>query len=288
MGNILLDIFDDFSYQGEILAFVQRDVHLHAMISSAGLERRENENYDWHGSKRGNQKFSLIQYCCSGFGSLRVGDDLYRVDPGQAMLLNLPGDNRYWLPDDASHWEFIFIILSGRDISNFIDKINREHGPLVNLDPQSIAIETLESTIRQILNQSITSPYSGSALAYNLIMSFMHDLLPQGSSNINPMSELKQYCQENYKKQLSIDELAAYMDLSKYHFCRRFKEWEGITAGEYLNQLRLKEASRLLRYSDSRIGEISNECGFSDPNYFAKVFRKAFDMSPSDYRKSGL
>ena len=59
-----------------------------------------------------------------------------------------------------------------------------------------------------------------------------------------------------------------------------------MTCVEYINEYRLNIATHLLKESDYPIGVISEKCGISNVSYFNRIFKKAFDMTPKDYRKN--
>ncbi|MBE6703184.1 MAG: helix-turn-helix transcriptional regulator [Ruminococcaceae bacterium] len=71
------------------------------------------------------------------------------------------------------------------------------------------------------------------------------------------------------------------------YFYLLFKKWSGMSPVEYRNRIRMNNAGSLLINSDLSIGEIAALVGFADPFYFSRVFRRAFSMSPLQYRKHG-
>ena len=60
----------------------------------------------------------------------------------------------------------------------------------------------------------------------------------------------------------------------------------GITPGKYLNQIRIENAKQLLRQGRHNVGFVAGACGFSNSNYFARVFRAAVGMNPREYALS--
>lgn len=84
----------------------------------------------------------------------------------------------------------------------------------------------------------------------------------------------------DYSSDMSLDELAAECNMSKYHFCRVFKAITGMTVLGYLNEYRLKVADYLLNSSDKNISEIATACGFDDSTYFCRCYKKSRGISP--------
>ena len=66
---------------------------------------------------------------------------------------------------------------------------------------------------------------------------------------------------------------------------RVFKEQFGLSVTNYLTQLRITQAKRLLRFSDKNIETIAQECGMSDANYFSRIFKKVEGTTPGQYRR---
>jgi len=86
---------------------------------------------------------------------------------------------------------------------------------------------------------------------------------------------------------LSLDELAAIADLSKFHFLRQFTQTVGMTPGAYLRTLRLCHAARKLRRSKASILEIALGVGFADHPSFSRAFARHMGMTPSQYQALG-
>ena len=86
---------------------------------------------------------------------------------------------------------------------------------------------------------------------------------------------------------LSLDELAAIADLSKFHFLRQFTQAVGMTPGAYLRTLRLCHAARKLRRSKASILEIALGVGFADHPSFSRAFARHMGMTPSQYQALG-
>ena len=93
------------------------------------------------------------------------------------------------------------------------------------------------------------------------------------------------YINQNYAAIRNIEQIADQFYISKYHLCRVFKKAMQVTIIEYLNQVRLKNARRLLEASDKEIGAVSELCGYNSVAYFSNIFKRSFGYSPSEYRK---
>ncbi len=92
------------------------------------------------------------------------------------------------------------------------------------------------------------------------------------------------YAKENYAEKVTLDGLCEELMADKYNFCKQFKRATGTTFFDYLTFVRLKCAEELLLTSEKNITEISLACGFSTVQYFNRVFRARYDVSPTAYR----
>ncbi len=93
------------------------------------------------------------------------------------------------------------------------------------------------------------------------------------------------FIQHNFQNRIYLKEVAALIYLTESNFCKFFKKAIGKTYSDYLNEIRINEASRLLIQTDKTISQISYECGFETLSYFNRVFLNKMQMPPSKYRK---
>ncbi|MGG1879845.1 AraC family transcriptional regulator [Paenibacillus cisolokensis] len=83
---------------------------------------------------------------------------------------------------------------------------------------------------------------------------------------------------------MSVEEAAAQVGLSPFHFCKMFKRLTGRTYVDYVNLLRMNEAQRMLREQRWTITEIASHVGCGNPNYFTKLYKQYKGMTPSQAR----
>ncbi len=93
------------------------------------------------------------------------------------------------------------------------------------------------------------------------------------------------YIEGHYGERLRLEELAATLYLSPDHFGKLFRATVGLTPIEYINNVRVDAAMRLLASTDAPISEISASAGFANTNYFHKVFHDLVGIGPASLRK---
>lgn len=97
--------------------------------------------------------------------------------------------------------------------------------------------------------------------------------------------KLTEYMQANLYKNLSLQEIADYFDISPSYICRLFKVYYSDTPISYYNRLKINEAKQMLEeYENIRVKDIAELLGFSDQYYFSKVFKQQYGVSPIVYK----
>ena len=94
-----------------------------------------------------------------------------------------------------------------------------------------------------------------------------------------------EYLQQHFTENVAVADVAAYCHCSVSCLSHLFKARTGTGISVYLTKLRLDEARKQLAETTSSIGEIASNCGFSDPNYFTRVFTRVVGLTPRQMRK---
>lgn len=94
------------------------------------------------------------------------------------------------------------------------------------------------------------------------------------------------FIEENYQRDLSLVKVAEAVHLSIWHLCHLFKSETGETFVRYLKAIRMRRARVLLENSMLSIKEVMNKVGMRDQSHFAKDFKRAYGLTPSEFRLS--
>lgn len=94
------------------------------------------------------------------------------------------------------------------------------------------------------------------------------------------------YVEENFYKKIQIEQLAELSNMSVSTLIRAFKKVTGMTPNAYILHRRLAEACHLLRTTYMSVTEIAYQTGFNDSSYFTRQFKKVFETTPFNYRRS--
>lgn len=109
------------------------------------------------------------------------------------------------------------------------------------------------------------------------------------TNKTNPLIQKAcEYIENNLDKDISLEQLASQLGVSSFYLSKLFKEETGNNYISYVTELRLEKARKLLGNDTLIIKEITSMVGYNDQNYFSKLFKNKFGVSPSEYRDSLL
>lgn len=104
--------------------------------------------------------------------------------------------------------------------------------------------------------------------------------------NKSRMEQAVAYVQENYATDLNMAVVSNYVSMNYSLFSYAFKQYTGKNFVNYLKELRVNEAKRLLAETDMRVIEISQRVGYENEKHFMKIFKSVSGVSPTEYRKN--
>ncbi|MDF2510928.1 MAG: response regulator [Herbinix sp.] len=93
------------------------------------------------------------------------------------------------------------------------------------------------------------------------------------------------YILEHYNEDISLDEIAQHVNLSSYYFSRFYKNATGTNFTDKMVMLRMDKAKELLKQEELSVKDVSYMVGYSDPNYFSKIFKKVTGFNASEYKR---
>ena len=253
-------------------------------LRGIGMHHITSHDYHWDNRVRKNS-YVLLQYTISGKGSFQTPDHTYPQQTGDLFLVQVPGDSQYSLPDDSEYWDVLYLEFSYECLP-LLYHIHLSCGPAFHLEASSTLLEQMKQLYADAISNQLASVFDNSKAAYAFLLDLADYALENPALSSPRVTLAKNYLDSNYyNTDLNLDEVADAVGLSKYHLCREFNHLYGISPGKYLANLRLqKSCALLLQNRQHTIAEIASMVGFSNDNYFCKVFRKAFGTTPTQYR----
>ena len=115
---------------------------------------------------------------------------------------------------------------------------------------------------------------------------FVHKTSAAEFEYLTVISKAKKYIKKCYSEDISLETVAAYVNLNPTYFSRIFSRQTGQTFIDYLTDVRIEVAKNLLKNTDMRVQEISEEIGYNNAYYFSRLFKKHTNITPLDFRSS--
>ncbi len=255
------------------------------LITGAGYHNVTSHNYIWNGSTR-KDNHCILQCTLSGEGELEIDGEVYSLRKGDTFIVDIPNDHCYRLPLTSQGWEIIYLEFSKESLPLF-RKLYQMEGHCFHTDPK--LLQLVIQLYKMAIDDKLEDIYQNSRYAYELLMNLMSyfskEIERKTFSFYVDLS--KKFIEENYSQFIGVEEIANYVQLSKFHLTREFKKEVGVTPGKYLTQVRMRKAIDLLIFSQHiTIEEIASQVGYNNGNYFSKVFKREIGVSPKEYRES--
>jgi len=125
--------------------------------------------------------------------------------------------------------------------------------------------------------------YKNAVLTFILYLCENYSTDAQTTATIAPdfVKNTLDYINQNYSQPISLDEISAYVGVSKYHMCREFKKYTSYSPLEYRNLVRCQSAKQLID-SGSNVSSAAHSCGFTSLSHFSEVYKQYMGKLPSE------
>ena len=248
-----------------------------------GHEIHHTCDYFQDGRKR-FENVLIWQYTLKGRGELRMGEQIFPLLPGKAMIIKAPSDSCYYLPPGSDCWEFVYLTLQGPEALRMTDVFHKSFGPICAFPQEG---KLLQMTRELLLSSQdhLLDPFLNSTQAYRLLMEMFAEATRGGEKEDDKLlRKIRDHILMNMEQCPEITELAAIAGCTPWHFARKFRKISGQSPLQYLLALKMQYAAQLLENTLDPIKEVARKCGYDDPSYFCKVFRKFHRISPGQFR----
>lgn len=251
------------------------------------LERQTTSRYHLEGRGR---PLNCTQIVCTleGEGAFRYKGKVYALTPGKGFLCTL-GDpeSAYYYPRHAKDpWIFLWMDFTGETAVRMLDEMAGQYGRVFDFPPDSGLIRYLKSFRNQRRSTRSVTPAEGASIVCT-VLSLLGEHLERKDAE-SPGSRLVQAAQSMISgdtgRVLTLQEIAARLQVSREHLSRIFHQRTGLTLGEFAEEERMQYALRLLRNSFLSVGEIAEEMGYAGPVSFSRAFLRRFGCTPVKYR----
>lgn len=195
---------------------------------------------------------------------------------GELVLLDSHIPNHYWAADKV---RFQYIHFNGPLSKTFYELIHTNQK--IHSTGRTESAFLFNNILKEMSDRN-PNDLRLSLWMYNLIAGIT---LPDSSNADKNVVRARQYMQDNFSKAITVDDIARYAGLSRFHFSRIFKQETGFTPHQYLINIRLKHAQEILAAGPASLDDIAISCGFSSTSHFIHTFKKKNGVTPTMFRK---
>ena len=251
-------------------------------IFNCGLQSCERD-YTWGPGVRDHY---LIHYVVGGKGTYTVNNTVFELQAGDVFLAK-PSQLITYSADQDDPWEYYWVGFNGACANKLVLQLPfRDNQPVHHC----VNTERVKEALLNIFLSRGPDPRNEALMVgylYLFIAELMQEALALEPRTSNSSSQYVinaiKYIQFNYSHDISIDDIAKAVGVSRSHLYRVFMSNVGQSPIDYLTSYRISEACFLLKNSQLSIAEIAVSVGFFDQFYFSRVFKKAKGVPPSKY-----
>lgn len=176
--------------------------------------------------------------------------------------------------------------VSGSEIKRLVREVGNTYYITMRNSQLKIEDATYEQTT---LEHAIDNCYALDQLFQELtdqITGSLSKLMADKSQkNVSQIKQAKMYIEQNYMKNITLEDLGSYLGFNSSYFSSFFKKETGTSFVEYLSKVRMEKAKELLKEQGLRIQDVCLMVGYNDVKYFTKLFIKHTGLKPNEFRK---
>ena len=235
----------------------------------------------------------LFHYVISGRGHLDSTDADgvrrdYSLGPDQGFLI-FPGQVSTYAADRDQPWKYVWLEFDGLRAAEYLNSAGLSPSQPIYRPLTPAQGDGVRDTMLYIADH-----HQASALHLIGHLCLFLDGLIQSSSTRQELrggqlrdfyiQEAVTYMEQNYYKEVTVEEVAGACKLNRSYFSKLFKDSMGCPPQEFLIRLRLSKAADLMKGTDRPIGDISAMCGYPNQLHFSRAFKQRYGVSPREWR----
>ncbi|SDO82607.1 AraC family transcriptional regulator [Pseudomonas jinjuensis] len=237
-----------------------------------------------HQMSREQHDDHLLIYCSEGRGVLQVeGGQEWPVGCGDLIWLP-PGMAHAYRADEQAPWTISWVHLCGDSAAWLRRAAGYDEAPLRHWGVQHALLNGFAQLLEARHSGYRFQPFLLAASRLRSLLCQLPLLRPLREGGLD-LDGLHAHMRENLHARLDLAQLAAFCNLSKFHFVNRYRAATGRTPIQHFLHLKIEYACQLLDSSGHSIAQVAEALGYDDSYYFSRLFSKVMGMSPSAYRQ---
>ena len=233
----------------------------------------------------------ILIYCMDGNGQLTIEGEKFDISAGDFFIIPA-GTAHEYVSSVIKPWTIFWIHFKGDEGAAIISLCKKQLNGYKGSRPDGKKSIAIFDEMYQQLERGYSSDhliYANMCL-WHFLATFVYAGQPHHTNTMQRDNSGKviDFLNQNLHRMLSLDDMAASINLSPSHFSFVFKKKTGFTPIEYFNHLKVQKACQYLLFTDLRIKEIALELGIEDQFYFSRMFTKIMGQSPNEYREKKI
>lgn len=222
----------------------------------------------------------IIAYVKSGETMYYVNDNCFPLHSGMIYVID-PNANSYY---DATNtdWSIVWVCLAGKDAHKIISSLG------LNVDSPIMEIKNGDDVFQTMMDLFSLAKNSYEYMSklhikiklYTLMSQLLENCDKLPHSPIDYVAKTDSFIENNYEKNIGVSDIATTLHINRSYLSRLYKAKRGITIKKAIQERRLAAARKHIDNKKS-VSETAFQCGFQDPLYFSKVYKKKYGISPS-------
>ena len=234
----------------------------------------KTELSDWYRFEHASNGKEGLKMLLTGKYDLVISDVIMPEMDGVTMLKKIKGNSNV---SDIP----VILLTSKSEVENRLEGLRKGADAFLakpfNMEELHILIDNLVDNVRRIRGK-----YSGAQGQKAKI-----EQIQVKGNNDALMERVMKYMNEHLADpDLNVEKLTEDVGISRAQLHRKLKEIAGVSAGEFIRNLRLEQAARLIEEGQINITQVAYSVGFSNQTHFSTVFKKHYGMSPSEYAET--
>lgn len=233
----------------------------------------------WKIAPRQIKDYELV-YVISGYGEIMIDGRQISVGAGDLICFKPGITHSLWLSREP------YMDFYGVHFFPQSEEIIKEIPDYLHLEDRHWA----DMLFKKLYDEHQQKSYLGTWKKEIILQQILCEHLTRLSSTKEPISVMRirkvlSYIHEDPCRDYPLSDLLGKVGIKKSSFLQSFRSVTGTTPLQYITNLRLEIACELLVETDLQISQISDKCGFEDPFYFSRCFKKKYSLSPRQYRE---
>lgn len=254
------------------------------LIHHAARETHTSPAYRFDNRTRGGPRVLVLQRTVGGTAFLERHGVRHQVRQGQVMLFFHGEESVYGINTETPEpYHNAYLCLLGGAAEPLFHDLVRRFGPVLPLTDTTAAGRLFSEALQLHLDRAFRDRFHQAEIIYRLLLE-LHREMAGSPQRLDPAQLLHEAMQNHFHRHLSLKEFAVRTQISREHLSRLFRQHYGEPPAAFLRGLRMRRARLLLETTALTVAAVGEQCGYPDPNVFARSFRRFHGLPPRELR----